>query len=161
MNPEFQHILDSFGVSEPTFCMTVGDHGSYLTFDVKKRYKPTVTSEDDPLVILMADNYRESFEKDVKKFIVDVRESVIYELVLTEIIKFYEKNSGAKKPRQSKTYKWIASMVRGYHHPSSEGFIALYRYIERNDSFRFTADATAHRNNVLAILEIMREKYEV
>jgi hypothetical protein len=71
--------------------------------------------------------------------------------------KTYENCSPLKNPKQSKLYKWLYENNIKYYDQSAVVFIMLYRYIITNE-VENAGSNNAHGKNVIAILELMKEK---
>jgi hypothetical protein len=153
---ELQEIAKQFEVSKPIFEASLGYEGSRVEFTLKKTYRPNLAEFSDPVAKLVARRYQEVFKSNEQRFVHNIQMDCVYGDVIDIIIAFYELNSNLKNPKQSKLYKFLSSTYIKYDHPSAEGFIALYRYIKKPLFGSLPDD----KKNVLAILEMMREKYE-
>lgn len=146
-----EEMAKQFSVSEPVFTADLTYSGTCIDFRVKDPYKPNQLVLEDPIAKLIAKRYQETLRGDC--FVQVTHIQSVYNDIIDGIIHFYEMRAPLKNPTQSRLYKWLRSMEDRYNHPSAVGFIGLYRYITRP----MTADDV---QNVLAILEMMREKYE-
>ena len=83
----------------------------------------------------------------------------VFHGMVQAIKQLYLNTSPLKNPKQSKTYKWLCDLhTARYDCPSSVGLIGLYRYI-MNNGIEDTRDKTnQHAKNVLAVLEVMKDK---
>jgi hypothetical protein len=153
---ELDKIASTFGQSEPVFVITSEDSShSELRFTVKNKYEPSLT--DDPLYNLIAGTFSEYLDKGRKRFEGSVSTDRAYASLIQYIRATILNYSPLKNPKQSKLYKWLGEYNPAYK-DSSEGFIALYRYIV-NSGIGDTRDHTnPHAKNVIAILELMKEK---
>lgn len=147
-------VASKFGVSKPIYCGNISRDGDEVSFRLKKEYVPTNPCPTDPIGDLVAKSYTENLHHDRAKFIQTTHLPSVYKDIMTCFLEFFEDRAPLKNPRQSKVYKWLKTMQNGYNHPSGEGFIALYRYLNKPNP------VDADLQNVLAILELMREKYE-
>ena len=152
---ELDNIAATFGVSEPIFHVRADSRGD-LSFDIKTQYKPEKT--DDPVQSLLVDNWRESLDKHGRCFKKHVNVEIAYREMVDTVRETMLQCSQLKNPKQSTLYKWLREIPLVYNGPLSVGFIALYRYIRNED---ITDDRSPHAKNVIAILELMKEKYEV
>lgn len=150
-------IADRFGVSEPVFKITLDATGD-IQYTVKNRYKPH--ESDDPVERLVAETYTENLDKRAGKFIAHVDLNRAYATITNTVLEIVVDASTLKNPKQSKLYKWLCEREPLYHNPAAEGYIALYRYIVANDIVGTRDNTNPHARNVIAILELMKEKYE-
>lgn len=154
-----KEVTKQFGVSKAVFIATVDENDSHISFDLKETYKPQPGHFDDPIAKLLASKYQETFDKTLKKFVHSFNYEHIYKDIMKDITLFYVEHTDLKNPKQSRLYKWLAlAYTNEMKHPASEGFIALYRYIHGQGGI---GDNDMTVENVLAILELMKEKYEV
>ena len=150
---ELDEIVETFGVSEPVFKIVATAYGE-LEFKVKNEYTPPVG--DEPVSTLLATYYRESLDKYNRCFEKAVNVEGAYSNITSTIRQFALNASPLKNPKQSKLYKWLCSRDITHKNPSAPGFIMLYRYIITHN----IGTTGPHAKNVIAILELMREKYE-
>jgi hypothetical protein len=154
-----QNIAAQFSVSKPVFVAELEKDGSTVDFIVSSVPVHDTDNIKDPVAKLIADRFRQSFDTTSRQFVQTTHMPSIYSDIVDSISLFYEKHSSLKNPTQSRLYKWLHPMNNQDRHVASEGFIALYRYIEtKGGMYTCGRDVVG---NVLAILEIMREKYEV
>lgn len=159
-------VVSKIPTSKPIFVAQPSDNDIY--FELKDKQLVDTDSFTDPVDQLIAATVTETFEKnrDRKKsrFVRSCRTDGIFQKIGTVVIAVYEKHCGLKNPRQSRTYKWLYSACNSINDEQYNGIVALYRYIAKNTdvhSRRFDGQLDqAHANNVLAILEKMRNKYE-
>jgi len=154
---ELDDIAAKFGTSEPVFKVSLDSSGK-LRFEVKNEYKPQ--ESDDPVYTLIASTFSEHLDKHSKRFEARVDIERAYANIINHIRQVVVNASPLKNPKQSKLYKWLCERDPVYHNPSSAGFIALYRYVVANGIEEIRDDTNPHAKNVIAILELMREKYE-
>lgn len=161
---ELERIAETFSVSKPVFVSTLKWDDDTLEFELKDRHNPIDENESDPVRALLAQHWSEVLDRRTLKYTptVDV-EKAFFELKRV-VETFYLQNSPLKNPKQTKLYKWLSCNdlhVAGYKHPTVEGFIALFRYMhsEGLQNARSLSD-DARVKNIIAILELMREKYE-
>jgi hypothetical protein len=156
-----EEVAKQFGTSEPIFVATFsGGDAEEINFELKNEYRPQPGLFQDPIAKLLASKYQERFDQKLKKFVHYFEFKSIYKTnIVGNIQKFYLEHTDLKNPKQSRLYKWLDTMDNQYNHPASEGFIGLYRYIV--DSGGADKCGNASIQNVLAILELMKEKYEI
>jgi hypothetical protein len=154
-----KEVANQFGVSKAVFKAAFEEGNTHIEFELKEQYRPQPGHFDDPIAKLLASKYQETFDKTLKRFVHNFSFENIYKDIMKDITLFYIEHTDLKNPKQSRLYKWLdLSYTNQMKHPASEGFIALYRYIHGNGGIgrnNMTVE------NVLAILELMREKYEV
>lgn len=156
---ELDDMAATFGVSEPVFTISVHSGSGDLQFDVKNEYRPAESM--DPVYNLMAGTYSERLAKEQRRFEANVDTNMVYDRIVDTIRRVVVNASPLKNPRQSKLYKWLCERDPMYNNPSTVGFIALYRYIIAEHLQDAVDSENPHAKNVLAVLELMREKYEV
>ena len=154
---ELDDIAATFGSSEPVYVVTLDNRGD-LDFTVKNQYSPKRT--DDPVQALLVEGWREWLDKSSGRFMVSVNIEGAYNRIVETVEQVMVNSSALKNPKQSRLYKWLQTPGR-YNGPTSEGFIALYRYIMDNGIKENRNNTNPYAKNVIAILELMREKYEV
>ena len=154
---ELDKIADSFGVSVPVFKITLDGSGD-LRFDLKNKYQ--VPDSEDPVYKLVAETYNESLNKNKRRFERSHDCARAFGGMMSTIRQVTINASPLKNPKQTRLYKWLSEYNSVYHNPSSVGFIALYRYIMNNGIEETRDNTNPHAKNVLAVLELMREKYE-
>jgi hypothetical protein len=159
-----QAIQDKFGVSEPVFRGELSRDDTEISFNVLKDYAPSKEGVTDPVELLMIDGYGERFDARDGVFKKDDRCISVYRGLFGTLIKIYENNSPLKNPKQSKLSKWLYSACDKYNAEYAEGIISLYRYAHPftngTRNYRFENQYKQHADNVIAILEKMRDKYE-
>jgi hypothetical protein len=135
-----------------------GPDGTAISFVLKDKYSPDKTNILDPIASLVATYYDETLDIGRRRFVKRIDTKQVYRAIVGNIKDFYKMHATLKKPQTSLLYKWLDDMDTQYNHPSSEGFIALYRYIHNNGGIKgCTAELIS---NVFAILELMKGKYE-
>ena len=154
---ELDTIAATFGSSEPVFKISAQGSTS-LYFDVKNQYVPIETN--DPVQKLMAASWHESLNKQKGRFEPRVDIEGTYRKILSAIGSVIVGSSPLKNPKQSRLFKWFNNQSTMYNDTLSVGYIALYRYIIANGIKENRDNANPYAKNVLAILELMREKYE-
>lgn len=154
-------IAETFSVSKPVFTAELDPDGTQVNFIVERVQVPFCPEEQvvtDPVIRLVGSRFSQRFETNTRRFVVDIHLPSVYSDIMDTIAEFYRNSSPLKNPTQSRLFKWLKSISpQQYYAPPSEGFIALYRYIENEGAHGCDADVV---RNVLAILEMMREKYE-
>jgi hypothetical protein len=160
-----EEVAKLFGVSKAVFKGKFIQGDTSIDFSLRDKYWPDASQFKDPIAKLLAKAYDERFDTVQRKFVHHFSFEQIYKKIVDDIRKFYVDHSPLKNPKQSTLYKWLDLHDNNrYSHPASEGFIALYRYIHGNSGIG-TVGGNAPINttveNVLAILELMKEKYEV
>jgi hypothetical protein len=151
-----EDIAKQFAVSKPVFVAEMHDEGEAVYFVVNSIPAYDADSFEDPVTKMIARRFSQSFNANERRFVRTTHTGGVYYDIVDSISSFYEEHSQLKNPKQSRLYKWLRSV--NYDHTAAEGFIALYRYIAKHDTgIRCSPDVIA---NTLAILEMMREKYE-
>lgn len=154
-----KQVAKQFDVSKPIFVAKVDENDSTVEFQLKEEYRPKASQYADPVAKLLASKYQENYDKTLKRFVHSFNYEHIYKDIMKDIQLFYVEHTTLKNPKQSKLYKWLdLAYTNEMKHPASEGFIALYRYIHGNGGI---GNNNMTVENVLAILELMKEKYEV
>jgi hypothetical protein len=154
-----EEVTKQFGTSEPVFVGKLAHKNSTIDFQLKHKYYPDANNYTDPVAQLLASHFSEYFDRSLKRFVHSFQFNQIYEIITDSVKEFYTEHAKLKNPRQSILYKWLVTMDNKHNHPASEGFIGLYRYIHTNAG-EFCEDDTVIQN-AIAILELMKEKYEV
>lgn len=159
-----EETVEKLPKSQPIFVATADKHNLY--FELKHRVHLDSYPKDTPLDRLIAIHSRESFDyRDLPpRFVRSCREQDVIQRISVVILATYETNSGLKNPRQSSMYKWLYSVAKDPGSDAYRGFIELYKYIATETDVERTRFEgllkKAHGDNVLAILEKMRKKYE-
>ena len=161
MNSLLQYTVD-FKVSRPIFNLEVASNR--ISAD---RWKPIhqfvpVPIENDVLSNLVCSQYTESFETSSGRYIINIPDIVrnSMQIIRNHTSMFIEVSLDMKSPRQSKMYKWFR-----YSMPDTNEFnevlIMIYKYLLSfcHHSTMKTYDKK-HKENALALLEAIMEKYE-
>ncbi len=158
---ELETLAKRFKVSQPVFKITTADSGQALIFNTKDPYDCRSELTDDPIEELLANRYAENLNMREAKFEPYVDVQGAYRCIIQAFINFSIHSCKQKNPKQSKLYKWLNN-IDPYRDNSqlSDGFVTLYRYAARNNQLGTIDGNDPHAINVLAILELMREKYE-
>ena len=158
----FEEIASKFGVSKAIFGVGLDTNdSSRINIYVKNPYSPSIDikADGDPLERLVASVYRERYDNVSMKFEHAFSGDDAYYTIISDMIKTYKEISPLKNPKQSKLFRWLHSVPKSItNNPSAQGFIGLYRYIRTNRTHM--RRGSEHASNVLAILEMMRHKYE-
>jgi hypothetical protein len=160
---ELESIAATFGSSVPVFKIKATGGGE-LEFSLKNQYSPHDHITDDPVQKLLAEQWRESLNKSRGCYDVHISIESAYRTILEIVREAMLNASPLKNPKQSRLYDWLQKHPTssiGYNSALSVGFIALYRYIIRYNIVTTRDEDNPHAKNVIAILELMREKYEV
>lgn len=153
---ELDKIASSFGVSDPVFKIKLGSHGD-LEFEVKNEYSPPIVT-NDPVYAIVRKQWNESLDKGRKCFTKYVDTKTAYRAILDTVKEVYNAKSPLKNPSQSVMYQWLCKQE--YNGPTMPGFIGLYRYIINNQIGDIRDKNDPRVKNVLAVLELMKEKHE-
>ena len=158
-----KQVANSFPVSRPVFVAQSDERNLYFNLKCKTRIESS--NIEDPIVRRIANCCTENLRKTDTgfEFVMECNAAAVYMHIVNTVKIVYERNCGLKQPRQSRMYKWIDSSYEGYNHESHEGFIALYRYIAQHATItsRYNGHLDkVHADNVIAVLERMRNKYE-
>lgn len=162
MNPLIE-IAKVYKQSEPVFKVELKYGGDELRFVVKDQYLPTDENPGaDPILDLLAGEWTENLDKQNRVFRNNVNTERAYYRMMGAIRDFMLIASPLKNPKQSKLYQWLYKQQdMAYNSPSCVGFIALYRYLMREEISRSSAiNSDPHVKNAMMILELMREKYD-
>lgn len=144
--------------SEPTFRVSI--EKEYVIIKLKHKYTHVTMPHDDAITALAKQCSSEGYNTLDRTFRNTTTPNVMYTLLITEVFGFFVNKSPLKNPRQSHMYRWLAGLRGlGYNHRTSEGMLALYQYIYDN-KLSSVHRGDARVKNVLAILELMKEKYE-
>ena len=154
---ELDEIAASFGVSKPIFVARMSSDNRTIQFDLKERYTPPAS--DDPVTTLMAEYYSEFLNVDKRCITASTSPDRVFSEIKGYIKQFVVRTSPLKNPKQAKLFKWLNDGSFVYNDASSVGFIALYRYIMNNGIMHTKEKNNPHVKNVVAILELMREKH--
>lgn len=158
-SPTLDAIVSGFGCSVPIYKGTLDAEGTSIEFVLKEDYKPEPST--DPVEQLAVDLYRENFKHGEYKFENITQVSSVWHAIMQSLTKASLYYSELKNPRQSKLYKWLQSMDNQYNHPSAEAFVSLYRYASQNNlTDQRALKNSPHAKNLLAIMELMKNKYE-
>ncbi len=164
MSRKLHKYTDDFTVSRPIFRMKVSDDGSRLEVPSTPlyRYRPEPI-EGDILSKLVCKNYQEYINADLGHFSINKDEIVkrTMDTIRSNIPSFLEKNLPMRNPRQSKLYRWAyRNMPRD--EGTNDALIMLYKYICQysDNNLRIPAAYKEHLDNVIALLDAMREKHE-
>ena len=156
---ELATIADTFGTSEPIFVISLDNSGD-LDFKVKNKYVPP-KDHDDPVVAAVANVYTETLDKRAQRFISSIDTRKAYGNMIRVIRDIVLNANPLKNPKQSRLFKWLCDGNTMYNNSQcSDGFVALYRYICSVDIVHTRSHTDPHAMNVIAILELMRKKYE-
>jgi hypothetical protein len=153
---ELEAIAATFGTSDPVFTVTV-DRDS-LGFDVLNKYTPPKTGE--PVHDLLVDKWREGLDKRKRRYEAYTDIEGAYRTMVSIVHKVALNSSPLKNPKQSRLFKWLDDHQTRYNDSLSVGYIALYRYIIDKGIKENRDNTNPHAKNVIAILELIREKYE-
>jgi hypothetical protein len=163
MSNDLNRLASEFSASKPVFKIELKYKATYIEFNLKDKYDPKQDATDDPVSQLLASHWYENYDRDSRCFTPTVDTQKAYGVIVDKVTEFYVENSELKNPNQSKLYKWLRTQPgnQGYNCPTGDGFIALYRYINNNGlQEKCYGVENEHVKNVIAILELMRNKYE-
>lgn len=163
---ELDVLATKFGHSEPVYVLNTIDRyddqgATRMELVLKNPYDPDSETRDlDPVMQLLAGAYSETFNSRTGAFESCIDLKRVYDNILAMCTKVLANVSPLKNPKQSKLYNWMSNYEGKYNDPSAVGFIALYRYIYVNNVVATRNKSDPHAKNFIAILELMREKYE-
>lgn len=143
--------------SEPVFSLS-SDYGDIRAAVCHHADQPVDPS--DSISVMVADSFRERFIPRERRFEVDhygIARDVTSQIV-GRVQKFYENNSGLKKPRTSKLYKWLCYLDGN----AEDAVVMVYRYLTTFCNHEMQPNAAQDPNveNAIAVLEHLRSKYE-
>ena len=105
---------------------------------------------------LMCINFTESFDHSTKRYIIDI-DYIIYKVfnsIRNALIDHLNNYMQTKRPQASQTYKWLNNLrLNDSSIEVINGIMLLYTYSMTSSC------TTEHQNNVILILEVMRNKY--
>lgn len=157
-----EELAKNFSNSGPCFALTVLKDSIMLDDPINRYIPPTDTS--DILQNAVNAHYREIFDFHDGKFTYSsksIAESTYY-YINRDMLVFLKAHLACKAPTNTKLYKYIDHVTYDKVQ-QSEPLILLWKYIKpfsMNDNFQVKETNKVHANNVIAILEAMREKYE-
>lgn len=162
---QLEQIASTFGTSKPVFIAKLKYDDEHIELELKDPYDPSHGFEgNDPVRKLLVHRWSESLNKETKCFEGSVGFNEAYNDMRNAVVEFFIENSPLKNPRQTKLYKWLSSNdlhQMGYKHPTADGFIALFRYLHAEGYAAIQGHSSSPvTKNVIAILELMRGKYE-
>jgi hypothetical protein len=155
---DLEKMAKVFKCSEPIFVVS-DSTSNELNFVLKNRYDPKIENPDnDPILAVLANNWGEFLDKSHGKFEASVNVDHAYRNMVSHIRDYVLTGTSVKNPKQSKLYKWLRNGDFARHLPTTDGFIAMFKYIRVNQlKGRLTIE---HETNVLMILHLMMEKYD-
>jgi hypothetical protein len=157
-----EELAQNFGNSKPRFTISVGKESLTLEDPINK-YTPS-TDTPDILQNIVNQSYRETFDFQKRKFThspISIAENTYYG-INRDMRAFLKSNLECKAPTHTKLYKYV-NWIEYNNAQQSESLILLWKYIKPfaiNDRFNINSAYKIHINNVISILEAMREKYE-
>jgi hypothetical protein len=154
---ELTAIAMTFGVSEPVF--TIRPSGRELEFTVKNQYQ--IPPSEDPVYNAVKHHCSERLNVGSRCFFSNVDVRYVWNGMVKTIRETFSNTSPLKNPKQSKLYKWLQDTDALYNNASCQvGFISLYRYVINNGVDGSRDHENQHAKNLIAILELMKEKHE-
>jgi hypothetical protein len=155
---------EGFKTSKPIFRVHLGSSGRFFDAELKEVYVPEFNSTD-PVESMLKSHYSETFDKHKEIFVVNMQNMISRTINSIEdaILEFLEKHQGIKKPKQSSLYLFVSHTLlnRNYHNTESANLILeLYRYLILNDEHIRDIENSVHKQNVLSILNLMRDTHE-
>lgn len=156
---ELQDLARVFKVSKPVFTLRLANEDTRVCSQLKEKYDPFVDArlDPDPVVMILAGNYRENYVKSSRKMVANINIDETYSSIMRKIIEFYHIKSPLKSPGNSHLAKWLRSVQNRINEPYSKPVLNLYRYMH---SIQHKPKNDPNVLNVLAILQLMMEKYE-
>jgi hypothetical protein len=129
-------------------------------------YRPTPQTTD-PVEKIACENYQESLNFSTMKYEVNSTAVVSDTLhrIVRDVVRFYGHYSGHKKPQRTAIARWLTSYRVRSSEELDDSLILVYRHIRSFCNAQMLTDVNfldnkAKVSNVLALLEIMRNKYE-
>lgn len=162
MESLLEYIKD-FKNTEPIFHIKLSSDSEDVSLVPLSEYKPT-PKQDDQISELVCESFCESFKVNkYKEGYVSNIDAIISKSVKQirgSVHKFLDKNLPMRNPRQSKLYRWA---YREMPTEANESLLHFYKYIEPHcdGSFKIKDSADkGHVSNAIAIIELIRGKYE-
>ena len=159
MKNKLLRYTDNFNTSRPVFKLTVSkDEAWFRNDDTCFKFTPTPI-DGDSLSEIVCKAYYESFDHHENMFVLD-KHSIVnnaIQMIKDDILHFVGRNVKLKNPFQGGLYKWVRRPPRD-NEELENGFILLYKYIKETVE-KESLNKQAHIDNVIALLEGMREKY--
>ncbi len=156
--------ISKLGNSRPIFKLHVDFKKERVDSKLINEYCP-VADENDPISVLVCSHFRENLQDD--KFVKDydsIKKSVVQEIKLN-LKRFIDCHGGFKNAKQSAIFRFMNSY--NTPEPLIDGLVYLYKYCKSlgmATNGTFTAGTTGveqkHIDNILAIIELMRSKFE-
>ena len=150
-----------FRVSEPIFKLKVSEDGTYLEFTLEDQYDPNSDVDTDDLIMrLLASAYSERLDRKSGEFHKEVDYNRVFVTAWNSVTQIIVNASPLKNPKQTKLYKYFNGRDPIYNNPDSSAILALYEYMIDKGITNSRDNTNSHVKNVLAVLELLREKYE-
>lgn len=156
-----QDYIRQLGNSEPIFQLSLTNGGTRIDRRLVNRYVPKAAA-GDPISEIVCRSYQESFHNVAYRKNEREMQRAVIDDVRRQFRQFIENYGGFKNARQSSIYRFMATSSYNIIDEHSDGLIMLYRYARERgmQSHGATMIAGPDRDNVLAIIEAMRTKYE-
>lgn len=155
---EIQSVMDAMVVPEPVFTINVAAQHNRIT--VKKQQSLSNTSESIIRDMVMQDTRLDWSPGEKKYYLRDVSyaESLRWK-ISTKLANVIYRHHSSKNPRLTSLYKWynngISSSMFERHPELQDVLFEVWKYSESK-----SLNDTAHKSNVLGILEVTKHKYE-
>jgi hypothetical protein len=167
MTTEIRKYLDKYEMPPPIFALKMSDSSwskDYVAFnsmpDHRHTMKPTTT---DPVDKLAADMAMCVFNARIKRYEspTGVAEKIASEII-SQVRQTVLRYSEAKHPKQTRLYRFMENItIRSLSPQESNIMLHLYRYKCNNEADMISKGSkSVHVANVMAILNLMREKHE-
>jgi len=155
----FLPYTSSWNASEAIFDMVISDSGqSMYSIDGLpiSLYKPT-PMPNDVISELMCSNFEEYIDLSSKTFKIDIDRIIrrVITLMNNNLMDVLSRHMQVKDPSKTKLYQWLNNLyIDNIPQEVMRGIMLLYVYNMTN-----TLNNIKHSNNIIVILEVMREKY--
>ena len=162
LSDELKKRAHNFEVSSPVFKVIPDPRG----FDLEVKNKVTISvGATDAVMILLADNYREDFDKRSRTFQIDTQHMAraTCDTIEEHFLDFLHSYQGIKNPKQSKLYIFVEETLLNRQFADTEQtdlLLELYNYLISNLGEIRSNESSIHRRNVLAIFHLIKETHE-
>jgi len=153
--------ISKLGNSRPIFKLNVERNKERIDSNLVSEYSPE-PDPNDPIDYLVCAHYRENLRDNsyVKDFD-QIKKSVLSD-IKGEMKRFIDQHGGFKNAKQSAIYRFMNTYNTPV--PAMDGLVYLYRYCKSlgmatNGTFPLGVEQK-HIDNILAIIELMRSKFE-
>jgi hypothetical protein len=162
LNDEIKKLAHNLEVSKPVFKVIPDPRGFDL--EVKDKVQLCILA-GDPLMELIANNFREDFDKQSRTFQIDTGHMarMTCDTIEEHFLDFLQSYQGIKNPKQSKLYVFVEETLLNRQIANAEQtdlLLELYKYLILNQGEIRNNENSIHRRNVLAIFHLIKETHE-